>query len=316
MTESIIYHKFIKNVKCNMNYHAIALYNLTFKYYIEEALRKNISTELDIEDMKKSVLYMKYESVEPYFTLLTKNDYTFTELTTIIACLHDNLIVYLDTINILYTTIQNYYGKGKVKLNRDDPEDFIKQISELTSKYDPTIIKKQINIVQRCELVIKSLIKVFDTIVVPILPEKFSAMYNSEKDIAIKQIKNISNDFSSFTGQNIDILKEKYKKDNKDSYKINMQLIDLLLEKNNFKDCFYIIYRSDFDDIKLGDVTKDLQDTYKKYGKELMKFVSFKFPVDKVCSSVSKSLLEKGVLCNILPLYYTNLALYKYINSQ
>ena len=316
MTESIIFHKFIKNVKCNMNYHAVAIYNLTFKYYIEEALRKNISTELEIEDMKKSVLYMKYDSVEPYFTLMTKNDYTFTELTVIISCMHDSLLVYLDTINVLYTTIQNYYGKGKVKLNRDDPEDFIKQISELTSKYDPTIIKKQINTIQQYELVIKSLIKVFDTFIVPILPEQFHAIYNMEKEIAIKQIKNISNDFSSFTYQNIDILKEKYKNDNKASYKINMQLIDSMSKNNNFKDCFYIIYRSDFDDIKLSDVTKELQETYKKYSKELIKFVSSKFPVDKVCSTVSKELLEKGILCKILPLYYTNLALYKYINSQ
>ena len=111
-------------------------------------------------------------------------------------------------------------------------------------------------------------------------------------------------------------MKEKYKNDNKASYKINLQLIDSMSKNNNFKDCFYIIYRSDFDDIKLSDVTKELQETYKKYSKELIKFVSSKFPVDKVCSTVSKELLEKGILCKILPLYYTNLALYKYINSQ
>ena len=95
-----------------------------------------------------------------------------------------------------------------------------------------------------------------------------------------------------------------------------MQIIDSLSENNNFKECFYIIYRTEFNDIKLSDIKKDLQDTYKKYGKELMTFVSSKFPVDEVCSTISKALLEKGVLTNILTLYYRNLALYKYINSQ
>ncbi len=317
MTDSSIFHQFIKNVKCNTIYHGVAFYNLAFKYYIEEALLKNITTEAEIDDMKNSKYYLNYKAVESYFTLIEKKNYNFTELTVIISCVHDSLLVYLDTFSIFYTTIENYYGKGKIKLNRDNPEDFIKQIIETTPKFDPNTIKKQINTIQRYELVIKSIIKVIETFVVPVLPEPFRIVFNSEKDIASKQGKETSNNYSDFIGQNIDILKEKYKSANKFLYDINFFVINQLSQHISYKECFMLVYSFKFSDIKLGNVTKDLQESYKKYGDKLEQFVlSNSFPVDQICGTITLAILENGPLSKNLPIYYNNLALHKYITSK
>ncbi len=314
MTDSLIYNKFIKNIKCNIIYHGSAIYNLAFKYYIEEALRKKITTESEIDDMKQFQFYRKYESVESYFTLIEKNHYNFTELTVIISSLHEALMIYLDQISILYTTIQNFYGKGKIKLNRDDPEDFIKQVTDSTSKYNPQTIRKQINTIQRYELVIKSIIKVIDTFIVPVLPEQYLSVFDKEKDIALKQMKDISNDYSNFVGQNIDTLKEQFKTQNKDLYEINIEMINHLSELNTYKECFVLVYTCNFSDIEISNVTKDLLENYKKYGSQLADYVSSKFPINAICA-VAKALLSTGVLSKILPTYYTNVALNKYIKS-
>jgi len=316
MTESLIFQKFIQNAKCNTIYHGSVFYNLAFKYFIEEALSKKLTTEAEFDDMKTFQLYSKYETFEPYFTLIPQTTYNLTELTVIVSSIHDCLLVYLDTIGIFYTTVQNYYGRGKIKLNRNDPDDFIKQVIETTSKYDPKLIKKQINTIQLYELVIKSIIKVIDTFVVPVLPEPFRRVFNSQKDIASEQIKESSNDYSSFTGQNIDILKKQYKKDNRDLYILNIEFINKLSNMTTYKDCFVIIYSCNFTGIKPQNVTKSIIETYKIYGDRLETFVSSKFPVDKICRTITEAFFYNGALSKILPTYYVNLALHKYINRE
>ena len=192
----------------------------------------------------------------------------------------------------------------------------IKQVIERTSKYDPILIKKQINTIQLYELVIKSIIKVIDTFVVPVLPTQFRCVFDSQKDIASKQIKEPSNDYSSFTGQNIDVLKKQYKKYNRDLYMLNIQLINQLSEMTTYKECFVVIYSCNFPGIKLENVSKSIIETYKIHGDRLRKFVSSKFPTDKICGTITQALIDNGTLSKILPTYYENLALYKYINRE
>jgi hypothetical protein len=83
-----------------------------------------------------------------------------------------------------------------------------------------------------------------------------------------------------------------------------------------YKDCFVIIYSCNFTGIKPQNVTKSIIETYKIYGDRLETFVSSKFPVDKICRTITEAFFYNGALSKILPTYYVNLALHKYINRE
>ena len=144
MTESHVYRKFIKNVFASMINYSINFQNICFKYFMDEALEKNIFTLDELEEMKNYEGYLSYELVKNSFANIKKTNYNFCELTIIMSCVYNNNILFLDTINIMTLAIKNYYGKGKIQLNIDESEDFITQV--MTNLLEVSYLPKQTNI--------------------------------------------------------------------------------------------------------------------------------------------------------------------------
>jgi predicted nucleic-acid-binding protein len=214
MTESVIYQKFIKIIKSKILVHSWTFQNISFKYFSEEAVIQKVFTQKEIDNMKKSPLYIPYESVIDYFKEV-KNHYDFCELNVIISCMYDSLLIYADVINILYTTIKNYYGKGKIELNLDDLEAFISQVSHI---YDASIIRKQFKTVKKFEIVIKSILKVIDKDIVPILPQPHRTLFELKKNTTFRTLKELVDDHLDFVGKDLEVLKKQYKGQNNKLY--------------------------------------------------------------------------------------------------
>ncbi len=316
MTESVIYQKFIKIVKYHIVSHSMAFQNISFKYFSEDVLNQNIYTKEEIDDMKKSPLYMPYESVQNYFKMITKNNYNFCELTVIISSLYDSLLVYSDVIDILYPAVKNYYGKGKIQLNRDDIEDFITKVMETTSKYDPNIIRKQFKTIKLLELVIKSILKVIDNDIVPILPEKYRTLFELKKNVTFNTLKELTTDHLDYVDQDIGLLNKMFKKQNNELYTFIISSIDAFEEFSTFHTIFMLIYICKFDGINPNNVKSYLKKTYATDIKKLLKFTNSNFPVDKICMEILKNTLSKNILYTISLQYHKNLSLYKYITSK
>ncbi len=315
MSNSAIYQTFIKIVKSKMVSHSWPFQNIAFKYFSEEAVIQKMYTKEQIEDMKKSELYMPYESVQHYFKVI-KTHYDFCELTVIISCLYDSLLIYSDVINILYTTVKNYYGKGKIQLNRDDIEDFITKVMETTSKYDPNIIRKQFKTIKKFELVIKCILKVMDNDVVSILPEPHRTLFELKKDTTFKTLKELSDDHLDFVGKDQEVLKKNYTTQNIMLYQFIIESLNAFEDFDNFYDIFMMIYICKFDGINSNTINSYVKKTYKTEMKKLMLFTSANFPINKICMEIQKNTLPTSILYNISLQYYKNLALYKYITSK
>jgi hypothetical protein len=310
MTDSEIYQKFIKIVKSKIVAHSWPFQNIAFKYFSEEAVIQKMYTKEQIEDMKKSELYMPYELVKDYFKVI-KNHYDFCELTVIISCLYDTLLIYADVINILYTTIKNYYGKGKIELNRTDIEAFISQVKP---KYDAHIIRKQFKTIKKLELVIKSILKVIDNDIIPILPQPHRTLFELKKNTTFKTLKELADDHLDFVGKDLEVLKTKYKSQNNNLYTFIMASIDAFEGFDNFYDIFLTIYMCKFDGINPNNnVNEYLKKIYKTDMKKLVQFTSANFPVDKICMEILTNTLSKSILYTISVQYHNNLALYRYL---
>ena len=310
MTDSEIYQKFIKIVKSKIVAHSWPFQNIGFKYFSEEAVIQKIFTQKEINNMKTSTLYMPYESVQHYFKVI-KNHYDFCELTVIISCLYDTLLIYADVINILYTAIKNYYGKGKIELNLDDIEAFISQVKP---KYDANIIRKQFKTIKKLELVIKSILKVIDNDIIPILPQSHRTLFELKKNTTFSTLKELADDHLDFVDKDLEVLKKKYKTQNNNLYTFIMASIDAFEEFDNFYDIFLTIYICKFDGINPNNnVNEYLRKIYKTEMKKLIQFTSANFPVDKICMEILKNTLSKSILYTISIQYHNNLALYKYL---
>ncbi len=213
---------------------------------------------------------------------------------------------------------KNYYGKGKIQLNLDYPEDFITQVMESTSKYDPNIIRNQLKTIKMFQIVIKCLMKVIENYVLPILPEEFRVIFELKKDTTLKTLKEIK---TYFGDQDIEVLKKKYKEKNNKLYELIVLEVNIKGEFTNFQHIYNLIY-SCFIVLKCETVVN--LSKYKlmvhdkcncNYNSDLDKFISTNFPVDKICLDITKKLYSSRIFYNISQQYYKNLALYKYITS-
>ncbi len=318
MTESPIYKLFIKNVYASMIGYAINFKNICFKYFADEALETNIYTQDEIEEMKKYSGYLPYESVQNSFTNIKKTNYTFCELTIIISCIYNNNVLFLDTINIINIAIQNYYGKGKIKLNIDDPEDFINQVMASTSKYDPDVIRNQLKTIKKVKLGIKCQMKVIDNYILPVLPGRFRVVFELKKDTTLKNLKEFNQDFSD---QDLDLLKKNYKEKNNQLYKFIIEILDAIEDIKTFDEIFHFVYRC-FIALNKKKTIQNLT-KYRLYVKDTSicpgyfdKFISVNFPVEEICFDITKKLLYKSEFYKISHNYYKNLVLYNYITSK
>lgn len=315
----LVYHSFMENIMSSITIHSNALESIVLHYYMEETLKNNIHTQTELDELKKHKLYIPYEFVQNYFSSLIKNDYNFTELTIISACLYDNMLICQDVINIFYTTIKNYYGKGKIGLDRSNPEEFI---SLVNSKYDKELIRKQLKTVNQLEILINTFIKVIEEYIVSILPGKFKVVFKLKKDTTLQTLIELTDDHLDFADINIEQLKKKYKEDNINLYKGIMDIINKVCEINNFYMIFEFVFSRNFNILeKNKNIVKCVDNNYKMYNNVKMHtsfkhFITNNFPVDKICIDVMQELLYKNYMYTVSLQYYKNLTLYKYITSK
>ncbi len=107
MNESPVYRKFIKNVFASMINYSVNFQNICFKYFMDEALEKNIFTLDELEEIKNYKGYLPYESVKDTFKNIKNTNYNFCELTIVISCIYDINILFLDVFNIMTLAIKN-----------------------------------------------------------------------------------------------------------------------------------------------------------------------------------------------------------------
>jgi hypothetical protein len=215
---------------------------------------------------------------------------------------------------------KNYYGKGKIQLNLDYPEDFITQVMESTSKYDPNIIRNQLKTIKMFQIVIKCLMKVIENYVLPILPEKFCVIFELKKETTLKTLKEFKIDFQN---QDIDLVKKNYKKTHNEIYKSIFRALNTIEKFRQFNNIFSLTYQC-FSVLKRETVinlTKYKLTVHDRcncnYNSDLDKFISTNFPVNKICFNITKKLTSQSLFHNISQQYYEiYLPLYNYITSE
>ena len=298
-------------VKQQILLHRQAIKNLTTHYMfsnIDEL--KKIYTKKEIDN----ITYLPFNSVKYYFLAITKNNYNLTELTVISVCIYNNMLSYLNLIGLLFTSIQNYYGRGKVILDLDNTEEFINQviITQTKRNFNPDKIRSHIKTVKIMKMVVLNIIKVFDENIITVLETPFREIFEAYKGQMLNSIKALENN-TDFKG-NLEDIKKKFKIDNKNVYK---SIIGILDSASNFNHCmiFSLIYDPEIDD--LTENPSFVHNTYKKEFKNLVNFVKHPdFNLTEIINDISFNIIAKKPMYNVLKYIYENSAMYNFIKAN
>lgn len=171
------------------------IYIKIVQYMMDDPEATNIFTPDEIkhykEEMQSELNYHNEHNIDKCFKLNIKSHYNMVELSIITKHIFSNVPVYLALINLLYRSLQNYYGRGKVQLTPNKSEDFINNVMTLfaTYNYNPAIIRNQIKTVKVMELMIKKMNTVVLNHMLPALGLKYQSVIKSQKDLVFKYIE-------------------------------------------------------------------------------------------------------------------------------
>ncbi len=295
------------------------IYVKTVQYMMDDPEATTIFTSEEITNYKAKMEYeLKvhiFHNIDKCFELNIKSVYNIVELCIITNYLYNNMNVYSEVINILYKSIENYYGRGKIQLNLNDPEDFINKVmNEMTNyNYNPFVIRSQIKIIKMLSLMIKNIIKVIENHVLMALPQNYQGLIQSTKYDRIKSIK-IKFSNATFGTNDLVKLKSEFKERNKDTYNCIMGMITGM--SNDCSDAhslFVYLYQEKSSNMDYPTFEQICQ--LKK--SELEAFVKInKDDVFKCVLNLEKSVMYFNLLISIVELYHQNSKLRQIIASK
>lgn len=266
------------------------------------------------EEMKSELKYHTDHNIDKCFESNIKTPHNNFELSIINSYVYSHIPVYLSVINLLYRSLQNYYGRGKIKLDLKAPEDFINNVMTLMTayNYNPEVIRNQIKTVKVMELMIKKMDIVVVNHMIPALRSDFQCVIKSNRDIAVKCVEKRVEE-SDFGTTNLAELKTLYKKRDKEVYKSLIEIINNIIEQNiSLKTLFQILYQQkasvmNYPIFQLVSESKE---------KELDTFIKEKKGAADCFVNFENLIMKGNVLRLAFELYQTNVKLRKIISSK
>ena len=299
--------------------YAIPIYVKTVQYIIDDPEAMTILTPEEILDYKAKMEHQLqvhiHHDIDKCFEFNIKSVYNITELSIIANYIYNNINVYSEIINILWRTVEHYYGRGKIQLNLDTPEDFIdKVISEMSSyNYNPFVIRNHIKIIKMMNMMIKNIIKVIENHVLMALPQNYRDLIQSTKYDRIKAIKNKASN-ETFGKKNLVELKSEFKKRNKDVYTCVMDMVhNLSNDRADIYSLFLFLYQEKSSNMDYH----TFQQIYELKKPALERFVKANDSSYVNCIlNLEKSVMYFNLLAGIVEIYHTNTRLRQIIASK
>jgi hypothetical protein len=294
------------------------IYIKIVQYMMDDPEAANIFTPDEIkhykEEMQSELNYHIEHNIDKCFELNIKSHYNMVELGIITKHIFSNVPVYLGVINLLYRSLQNYYGRGKVQLNPQNPEDFINNVMTLlaTYNYNPAVIRNQIKTVKVMELMIKKMNTVVLNHMLPAVGSKYQSVIKSHKDLVFKCIEKKVETFD-FGTNDLAQLKTLYNSRNKLSYKTLMDIVNTIILNNiSLHSLFHNLYQQK---PSILDYTMyRLISEFKK--NELEIFTDEKKEVLNSLVNFESMIMDVNALSLAYELYQTNVKLRKIINCK
>lgn len=295
------------------------IYIKTVQYMMDDPEAINIFTPEEILEYKAKIGYELQvhilHDIDKCFEFNIKSVYNITELSIIANYIYNNMNVYSEIINILFKTIEHYYGRGKIQLNLDNPEDFInKVINEMASyNYNSFVIRNQIKTIKMMNLMIKNIIKVIENHVVMALPQKYRDLIQSTKYDRIKLIKNQASK-ENFGTNNLVELKSKFKERNKKAYNTIMDMINgLSNDCSDTRSLFLFLYQEKSSNMEYP----TFQQIYELKKTDLERFVKANdHDIVNCVLNLEKSIMYFNLIVGIVEIYHTNTRLRQIIASK
>ena len=268
------------------------------------------------KEMKSELKYHIDHNIDKCFKSNIKTHHNNIELSIITCYVYSNIPVYLSVINLLYRSLQNYYGRGKIQLDRKQPEEFITNVMTLmtTYNYNPEVIRNQIKTVKVMELMIKKMETVIVNHMIPALGQEYKCIIKSNKDLGFKCIEKKVEEYDfDFGTTNLAELKTLYKKRDKETYKSLMDIINNIIQQNiSLKTLFQILYQQkasvmSYPIFQLVSESKE---------KELDAFTKEKKGVIDCLINFESTIMTGNVLRLSYELYQTNVKIRKIISCK
>ncbi len=302
---------FIELVKNQVLLHGNAIKTITIQniFFNSEELNK-IFTPKEIFHMD----HLPTLTAEYYFSSIIKNQYNYTELTIVSICIYNNVLLINNLINLVFKAIQNNYGRGKVILDVNNPEEFIKQVMivQASRNFNPDTIRSNIKTVKIIELINANIMKVFEDNVIVVLPDSYKKIFESNKSKLIDYIIKLSQK-TDYDSSDIKEKKNEFKTKNITLHKLIIEYLNSLstLDINKL---FSTIYIDNFTNILPN--PKYVSDTYKSKTKDLAKFVKHSdFNFEKITDNIIEEIIKNSSFYSISKKIHKNTALYNFIEN-
>lgn len=295
------------------------IYLQAAQYMMEDAEAKTIFTPEEIIDYKTHIqcqlnVHIAH-NIDTCFKINIKSPYNMIELNTITHYIYNNMTIYSEVIILMFKTIQNYYGRGKFKLNTDDPEEFITNvITQMAHRnYNPDIIRAQIKTVRMMNMLVKNIIKVIDIHILTLEGSKYKEIINTRKDTRLKMIKTRTSS-ATFGKKSIDELKLMFKERDKQMYKCIIDIVDGIgQDYSNLYSLFLFLYQDKACEIEYPVFEK----IYALKKSALEKFVMTNHSGLVPCIvQFESTILYNNLLVDVFEAYLTNTKLHKIITEM
>ena len=310
-----INHKFLLMIIYNTETYGLCVKFMLLKNIINSDELKTILSLQEINNLKKEYKTLKTAMpIEKYISLNLKSDYNYAEFAIITDTIYNNMILFLDTINTMFITIQNFYSRGKFKLDRNNPEEFINNVATLMTKYNFNLdnIRSQIKTVRLINIIVNNIITIIEKYNIPHLSDAHKNLIQSRKGILLNNIKEYGNQ-EAFENYDIQELKTKFKKDNKMIYE-HIILIINELSRCNFSALFWYLYKQKNEtNINMNKYNS----LFKLNLEKLNKFVvSSDFNFDNIVNELRANINRIDTFKFISSEYYKHNGIYKFICSK
>lgn len=290
---------------------------IIFKSIIENQDKdeyKSLFSSEEIDIFKMAIKESTHNNdMKTYISTNIKSENNYSEFSAITGYIYNNMTIFSDTIQIIFLTIQNYYGRGKIKLNQNDPEEFINNVVSQMGKrnFNPDEIRTQIKTLKIMDIIIQNITKIIEEQIIPVLPTKHKHLLKLQKYTMLNHIKKRASQ-SNFETKSLIELAMQYKKNNSELY---LTIIDFInrLSTFNFNQLFNFLYRQK----SSGITPAQFQKIYKLKEQQLNDCIfidPYKF-ASSVIGLYSK-VMESNSMQNISNSYYYNIALNTNIRSK